>query len=119
CCGCMPGMKCKNGAGTGLSVTHSSGHTVCVPCVSFDTSNVIFPARFAKSNGCFGYSPMTVTPPPSFTACRSWPLHTITSFGGCTTGVDPSHCASCVENHMLYCCWPKLEPPVLIRDTPH
>src|ERR1700681_3551986 len=55
--------KWLNGAGAGLSVTHTSGHVACVPCVSLLTSKPIVPVRPAKSNGCLGYIAKTVTVP--------------------------------------------------------
>src|SRR4029077_8309049 len=83
-------MKCRNGAGLGVPVTHSSGHAPCVPCVSFETSNEIVPVRPAKLNGCFGYIVSAVTVPASyapvalsFDDCRSWPLQMMMSVPGC------------------------------------
>ena len=58
--------KCRNGAGMGVLVTHSSGHAPCVPCVSFETSNEIVPVRPAKLNGCFEYIVSAVTLPASY-----------------------------------------------------
>src|SRR4029077_21194850 len=76
--------KWLNGAGTGLSVSHTSGHAACVPCVSLLTSKPIVPVRPAKSNGCLGYIARTVTVPLSLGASRSCPLQTVTSCGGRT-----------------------------------
>jgi hypothetical protein len=58
-------VKCRNGVGLGVSVTHSSGQTPCVPSVSFETSNEIVPVRPAKLNGCFGYIVKAITVPAS------------------------------------------------------
>src|SRR5215472_13427556 len=88
--------KCRNGAGLGVSVTHSSGHAPCVPCVSFETSNEIVPVRPAKLNGCLGYIVSAVTTPASnapvalsFDASRSWPLQMMISVPSGWAGCAP------------------------------
>src|SRR5579863_8810243 len=63
-----------NGVGTGLSVYHSSGQTLCVPWLSLRTSNATVPVRPPEiSNGCLGYMARFVTPVWSNTASTTWP----------------------------------------------
>src|ERR1700730_3397236 len=116
--------RCVNGAGTGLSVTHSSGQAACRPCVSLLTSNPILPVRPAKSNGCLGYIASTVTPPASgapdalsLVASRSCPLQMITSCGGRTV-VVPLQPTSDTGGAAFAVPCPKLVSPST-RDTPH
>src|SRR6202035_4593074 len=124
CCGsAIHESKWLNGAGTGLSVSHTSGHAACVPCVSLLTSKPIVPVRPAKSNGCLGYIARTVTVPASnapdalsLVASRSCPLQTTTSCGGTTVEV-PLQPRSDVGGAAFAVPCPKLVSPRM-RDTP-
>ena len=58
--------KCTKGSGTGMSVTQNSGHAVCMPPESSDTSNTTLPVLLAKSKGCLGYIASDVTVPSPF-----------------------------------------------------